>query len=122
MNASGPSQARTIVINVEELVDGAWNKNDPSTLAALSSKGSSPCPDGQDMFAVYRAVYTDFVERFTRTANALAQASDPSAVVYVDAGDGLRPWYEGPETDGDDFVLKVLAMTPLPTRDDILNY
>lgn len=113
------SVPKVLYLNVEEVINGAWSA-DRSLLPALSSKGNSPLPEGGNFQGVYRRVYEDFVDRFTKTVNRLAQAEAPGQEVIVEAGDVLRPWYEGHTSSSDEPLFeKALALTPLPTREDI---
>lgn len=106
-------------LNVEEVIDGAWSA-DRTLLPALSSDGDSPLPEEGDFQAVYRRVYEDFVGRFTETVNRLAQEETPGQEVIVEAGDVLRPWYEGHKSSSNEpLFAKALALTPLPTCEDI---
>ncbi|WHS29081.1 hypothetical protein [Auritidibacter ignavus] len=110
---------KVLYLNVEEVIDGAWSA-DRSLLPSLFGKGDSPIPEGGSFQDVYRRVYEDFVDRFTKTVNRLAQEEVPGQVVIVEAGDVLCPWHKGhPSSLGDPLFEKALAMTPLPTREDI---
>lgn len=109
-------------LNVEEVVDGAWDKDD-SLLPALSSTGNSPVPAQGGQREAYRRAYEGYVRRFTDTINRLAERDTPGQVVLVETGDVLLEWFKGPISSFDDPLFEeALELTPLPTRDEIENF
>ena len=119
-----PNRPAPIVmhINIEEIVDGAWCR-DNSLLPALSSKGESPFPEEGGGLGTYRRTYEAYLRRFTESVNRVAARETPGQDGRVEAGDVLRPWDESPTSPfGDPLFDEALEQTLLPTRDEITRF